>query len=94
MHRESVFRAVLLLFLLYFLCGVLLTQKRFMVDDRAVLALNGAILPDGHAGAATFSDYGSVLDWLEGSVVAQAWGERRCGDTICDAPEEFPAWGR
>lgn len=93
-RRLELSRTVFLCLLLYFLAATLLAQKSLTVDDAAVLEFNADLLPSGYAGFSLFSDRTAVMDWVGGTLVAQAWTDRRCGDGVCDAPEEMPAWGR
>ena len=72
-----------------FYLSILFLQRKAEEAYSLTSTLTAAIIP----GAKTMGSKNDVLNWID-SVVTTSWVEPQCGDGRCEAPFEFPEYGR
>lgn len=77
-----------LLFVTFYL-SILFMQRKAEEAYSLTSTLTAAMIP----GAKTMGGKNDVLNWIDG-VVTNSWVEPQCGDGRCEAPFEFPEYGR
>ncbi|WIA30648.1 hypothetical protein OEZ86_000722 [Tetradesmus obliquus] len=73
---------------------VLYFQASSFKSGEVVATLKAALLPQGTTSTTmTFSSEDQVLAFLGNQIIRPVWKDPVCGDSRCEAPWEFPAWG-
>ncbi|KAG2494616.1 hypothetical protein HYH03_007135 [Edaphochlamys debaryana] len=73
---------------------VLYLQASAYKSGEVVETLKAAFMPDDGSTTMTFRSEDEVLDYLGSKVLLPIWKDPVCGDSNCEWPWEFPAWGR
>ena len=76
-----------LLFTLVYFC-VLLAQRRGY-DSYLVTEVMHNYMPKSNP----LGGWSDVTQWIRESYVDEAWVNPDCGNALCEAPYEYPAWG-
>eukprot|EP00878_Enallax_costatus_P014604 GHUV01015278.1.p1 GENE.GHUV01015278.1~~GHUV01015278.1.p1 ORF type:complete len:330 (+),score=78.71 GHUV01015278.1:470-1459(+) len=72
---------------------VLYFQASSFKSGEVVATLKQALLPDGTTTTLSFSSDDQVLDYIGTRIIKPIWKDPVCGDSKCEVPWEFPAWG-
>eukprot|EP00878_Enallax_costatus_P022667 GHUV01024067.1.p1 GENE.GHUV01024067.1~~GHUV01024067.1.p1 ORF type:complete len:329 (+),score=70.35 GHUV01024067.1:891-1877(+) len=68
-------------------------QASSFKSGEVVATLKQALLPDGTTTTLSFSSDDQVLDYIGTRIIKPIWKDPVCGDSKCEVPWEFPAWG-
>ena len=71
-------------------CAMLYLQTEPVLSYEVTSSVSGLLKPR----IKQTQDIYYMYDWLSESVVDSIWTDIPCGDGICQAPYEFPAFGR
>ena len=95
-ERRGQYRGILSHLLYMVVLFVMLVLQMRPSEIYEVTDILSTLLPkDAGSGESTdrLSGVSEVYDWI-GAFVGPAWKDPRCGDGVCEAPIEFPGFGR
>lgn len=68
-------------------------QASLFKAGEVAATLKQALIPDGGSSTLTFTSEGEVLQYIGNTIIQPIWKDPICGDSKCEMPLEFPAWG-
>eukprot|EP00775_Hariotina_reticulata_P008222 gene8221-8414_t len=80
------------LFVALYMLALYYQASSFRSTD-VVTTLKTVLQPDAATTTMTFSSEDQVLAYLGNTIIKPSWKDPVCGNSKCEAPWEFPAWG-